>query len=444
VIRAGTMAEMFALASALATQPLPAGRRVAILTNAGGPAIMATDACVHFGLEMADLQPATQEALRKVLVPEASVRNPVDMVAGATGREYAAALEILKQDPNVDGLLVLFVSPVMINAVEVAQAIIRCAAGARQPILTCFMGKEQGRQGVVDLRAAGIPVYLFPEEAARAMAGLDLYRRIRERPEGRVPRFTVDADAAENVVQGARRAGRDVLTAGETTALLQAYGFPMVPSRQAATAEETAAAAAAIDFPVVIKAAGEGIVHKSDVGGVRLDLRTRDEVVAACRDMAEVLRGRPFHYEIQPMVSGGRETILGLTHDPKFGPLLMFGLGGIFVEVMKDVVFRLLPITDTEARDMIQGIRGYPLLKGTRGEPPADEAFLEEMILRLAQLAIDRPEIDQVDINPLIVGPAPAPGAGSPAGASRGPTSRRSGPASCVVDARIRLHPAGA
>jgi len=443
VIRAGTMSEMFALASALATQPLPAGRRVAILTNAGGPAIMATDACVNFGLEIAELQPATQEALGRVLVPEASLRNPVDMVAGATGREYAAALEILKQDPNVDGLLVLFVSPVMINAVEVAQAIIRSAAGARQPILTCFMGKEQGRQGVEDLRHAGIPVYLFPEEAARAMAGLDRYRGIRERPEGSAPRFPIDAGAVDAILQTARAAGREILAPGETAGLLQAYGFPMLASRQAPTADGAAVAAADLGFPVVLKAAGEGIVHKSDLGGVRLDLRTRDEVVAACRDIAESLRGRPFHYEIQPMVSGGREAILGLTHDPQFGPLLMFGLGGIFVEVMKDVVFRLLPITDTEARDMIRGIRGYPLLKGARGEPPADEALLEDMLLRLAQLAIDRPDIDQVDINPLIVGPAPVPGAGAPTRGAPGRAARRSGPVSCVVDARIRLRPAG-
>jgi acetyltransferase len=356
-------------------------------------------------------------------VPEASVGNPVDMVAGATGREYAAALSILREDPDVDGLLVLFVSPVMINAVEVARAIIQSGAGARQPILTCFMGKEQGRQGVAELRAAGIPVYLFPEDAARALAGLDLYRRVRERPEGSVPRFAVDTGAADRIVQGARAARREILTAVETATLLRAYGFPMVTSRAAATVEDAVSAAAEIGFPVVVKAAGEGIVHKSDVGGVRLDLRTRDEVDAACRGIAGALGARPFHFEVQPMVAGGRETILGLTHDPKFGALLMFGLGGIFVEVMKDVVFRLLPITDAEARAMIRGIRGYPLLQGARGEAPVDEAFLEEMLLRLAQLAIDRPEIDQVDINPLIVGPA----------------ARAVSPASCVVDARVRL-----
>jgi acetyl coenzyme A synthetase (ADP forming)-like protein len=426
VLRVGSMSDMFTLAAAFAGQPLPKGNRVALLTNAGGPAIMATDACVNLGLEVPELPASAQEALRRVLVPEASVRNPVDMVAAATGREYAAALEILEAEEAIDGLIVLFVSPIMINALEVARAIIAAARGARIPILTCFMGKDQGRRGVEDLRRAGVPVYLFPEEAARAMAGLVAYRRVRERPEGKRVVHPVDRAAASAAIAAARAAGRDVLTAEETAALLRAYGLPGVPGRDAGTPEEALAAAAALGYPVVLKAAGPGLVHKTERGAVRLDLRTPEELAEACRAMQKTLAGERFRFQVQTMVRGGRETILGLSRDPKFGTLLMFGLGGIFVEVLRDVVFRILPITDVEARDMVRGVRGHPILRGVRGEPPADEEFLVEALLRLAQMGGECEAIDQVDLNPLIVGFAPP---GGPRGASY------------VVDARVRLRP---
>ncbi len=425
VMRAGTMSEMFTLASALAHQPLPAGPRVAILTNAGGPAIMATDACVTLGLEVADLPAPTQAALRRVLVPEASVRNPVDMIASADAARYAAALGILKAEPAVDGLLVLFVSPIMINAVEVARAIVAAARGARLPILTCFMGKEQGALGIEELRRAGVPVYLFPEEAARAMAGLVRYRCIRERPEGKARTFAVDRPRAEALLRAADAAGRAVLSPEETGDLLAAYGFPIAPTRLARTPEEAVEAAAGLGYPVVVKGVAEALVHKTERGAVKVDLRSPEEVLTACRAIQASLGPAPFRFQVQAMVRGGRETILGLSSDPKFGPLLMFGLGGIFVEVMKDVVFRILPITDVEAREMVRGIRGYPLLAGARGEAPADEEFLVEALLRLGQLAAENPVVEQLDINPLIVG--------------------RDRAASFVVDARARVAaPAGA
>jgi len=433
VLRMGTLNEMFGLATALALQPLPSGNRVAILTNAGGPAIMATDACAQRGLDVIELPAATQTALRRVLAPEASVRNPVDMIASADGARYAAALEILGSEGAVDGLIVLFVSPIMINAAEVASAIIAAGKETRRPILTCFMGKEQGRESVEDLRRAGMPVYLFPEEAARAMAGLLRYRRIRERPEGRLPSFATRRDDARAVLAGAAAAGRAVLTLEETAGLLAAYDLPVAPSRSVRTAAEAIDAASGLGYPVVVKGLAEGLMHKSDAGAVKVDLRNGDEVAEACRAIAGALataagsagsgdaaaRGG-VRFQVQSMVRGGHETILGLSHDPQFGPLLMFGLGGIFVEVMKDVVFRVLPITDVEARDMVRSIRGHPILAGTRGGVRADEDFLVEAILRLGQMAMECPEIDQVDINPLIVGPE---------------RSR-----SCVVDARVRLH----
>src|SRR3989454_976579 len=405
VIRVESMSEMFTLATAFAHERLPKGNRVGILTNAGGPAIMATDACATLGLEVVELPAATQEALRRVLVPEASVRNPVDMVAAADATSYAAALGILKDDPGLDGLIVIFVSPIMINAVEVARAIIAAARGAGLPILTCFMGKEQGKQGVEELRRAGVPVYLFPEEAAGAMAGLDRYRRMRERPEGTHRTFPVDQEAAAAVLRAVASAGRSVLLPEETERLLSAYGLPLAPSKMAADEKQAAAAAAQIGFPVVVKGVAESLVHKTEAGAVRLDLRSAPEVEEACAAMRRALRQPDLRFQVQAMVRGGRETILGIARDPKLGAMLMFGLGGIFVEVMHDVVFRILPITDVEARDMVRGIKGHPLLEGARGGPKADEDFLVEALLRLGQMAAEHPEIEQVDINPLLAGP---------------------------------------
>jgi acetyl coenzyme A synthetase (ADP forming)-like protein len=419
VLRMGTMSEMFNLATALAHQPLPRGPRIAVLTNAGGPAIMATDALVMRGLEVADLPQAAQSSLRGVLAPEASVRNPVDMIASADGPRYAAALDILTKTDGIDGLIVLFVSPIMINAVEVARAIIAAGRDRALPILTCFMGKEQGRQGVEELRQAGMPVYLFPEEAARAMAGMLRYRRLRDRPEGKPPAFATDRVRAGAILGAAGTAGRSVLSLEETTELLAAYGLPPAPSRIVRTPEEAIAAAATIGFPVVVKGLAEGLIHKTEKGAVQIDLRNNDDVARACREIASRLVGAgAVRYQVQAMVRGGHEIIIGLSHDPQFGPLLMCGIGGIFVEVLKDVAFRVLPITDVEARDLVRGLRGYPILAGARGGPVADEAFLVEALLRVGQMAAEQPEIEQLDINPLIVAPA--------------------GGRSYVVDARIR------
>jgi acetyl coenzyme A synthetase (ADP forming)-like protein len=436
VLRMGTLSELFNLATALAHQPLPAGNRIAILTNAGGPAIMATDALAMRGLDVVELPPATQAALRAVLAPEASVRNPVDMIASADGPRYDAALKILTRDQAIDGLLVLFVSPITINALDVARAIVANGRGARLPILTCFMGKEQGRQGVEELRRAGLPVYLFPEEAARAMAGLLRYRRLRDRPEGTTPVFEVDRPRARAALARAAAEKRQVLSLVETSELLAAYGLPVVPTRVVRSGAEAIEAASELGYPVVVKGQAEGLVHKTDVGAVKVDLRNGDDVAEACRAIARSVAAAgtgtaavaqapgagsagAIQFVVQTMVRGGHETILGLSHDPQFGPLLMFGLGGIFVEVMKDVVFRVLPLTDVEARDMVRSIRGYPIRAGTRGGPRADENFLVEAVLRLGQLAAECPEIDQVDMNPLIIG-----------------TAREQ---SFVVDARIRL-----
>ena len=421
VLRCSSMEEMFTLLQALANQPCPAGNRIAILTNAGGPGILCTDALIGSGMTLAELAPRTRKALAKALPPVASTGNPVDMIASADGARYRVALDILTKDENVDGIIAIFVSPIMIDAYEVARAI-ASASGGKKPILSVFMGKQRSEEGAAWLREHRVPVYRFPEEAALAIAGLDRYRTLRDRPLGREVRYRVDAKRARRAIASARRAKRAQLTAHEIGEVLGAYGFPLAPSRIAATAAEAIDAAVELGYPVVLKAASAVISHKSDVGGVKVDLRNADELARAVHEMTTRLKSKDkkIKVQVQKMIRGGREVILGMTRDPQFGPVLMFGLGGVFVEVMKDVSVRLQPISDENARAMIERIKGYPLLSGARGDEAVDLEFLRECLLRLSQMVGDlEDDLAELDINPLIV-------TGSAA-------------SSFVVDARIAL-----
>jgi acetyl coenzyme A synthetase (ADP forming)-like protein len=423
VLRVSSMEEMFTLAQGLANQPVPSGDRIAIVTNAGGPGILCTDAIIGAGLTLAELQPGTRKRLARVLPPEASTRNPVDMIASADASRYRAALDLVTKDPGVDGVIAIFVSPIMIDAYDVAVAI-AAAADGRKPILSVFMGKQRSDEGVAWLRRHRIPVYRFPENAAAAMAGLARYRVLRDRPIGKIVTFAADRGRARKAIASARKARRTMLSAREVSEVLLAYGFPLAPSVLCRSAAEAIEAAHTLGYPVVLKAVSEAIVHKSDVGGVKLDVRNADEIAGAFDEVFTRLRSKDAKLKIavQRMIAGGRETILGMTRDPQFGPVLMFGLGGIFVEVMKDVSMRIHPLTDVNARAMIERIKGYPLLAGARGEKPVDLAFLEESLLRLSQLVGDlEDELAELDINPLIVTGA-----------------RKS---SFVVDARIALQP---
>jgi acetyltransferase len=423
VLRVSSMEEMFTLAPALVNQPVPKGDRIAIVTNAGGPGILCTDAIVAAGLTLAPLSPATRKRLAKALPPEASTANPVDMIASADASRYRAALELVTKDRNVDGIIAIFVSPIMIDAYEVAVAI-AAAADGKKPVLSVFMGKQRSDEGVAWLRRNRVPVYRFPENAAAAMAGLARYRVLRDRPVGKVVTFAADPGRARKAIVSARRARRTMLSAREVSEVLLAYGFPLVPSIACASAAEAVEAAEALGYPVVLKVVSDAIVHKSDVGGVKLDIRTADEIAGAFGEVFTRLKSKDakLRIAVQPMIAGGRETILGMTRDAQFGPVLMFGLGGIFVEVMKDVTVRIHPLTDVDARAMIERIKGFPLLAGARGENPVDLAFLEESLLRLSQLVGDlEEELAELDVNPLIV-----------AGDRKG---------SFVVDARIALRP---
>jgi acetyltransferase len=426
VLRVSSLEEMFVQSAALANQPLPEGDRIAVVTNAGGPGILCTDALIGRGLRMAELAAGTRRALARVLPAEASTTNPVDMIASADGERFRAVLERVKKDPGVDAIVSIFVSPIMIDAYEVARAIADAADGSK-PVLSVFMGKQRYSEGTAELSRHGVPVYRFPEEAASAMAAMVRYRTLRDAPQGRAVSFKVRKAQAAAAIESARAAGRDVLSADEVRRLLEAYGFPLAPAREASTAAEAIAAAQELGYPVVLKAVSDRISHKSDVGGVRVDLRNADEVGAAQRELTARLRERDpqLRVQVQKMVSGGREVILGMSHDPQFGPLIMFGLGGVFVEVMRDVAVRIHPLTDVAARTMIERVKGYPLLAGARGDPPVALKKIEECLLRLSQLVGDfSAELQELDLNPFIV------------------TERADG--SYVVDARIALRPRGA
>jgi len=430
VIRTDTMEELFDVAMLLAHQPVPRGHRVGIVTNAGGPGIMASDACEGHGLVVPALAEDTLEALRAFLPPEASTRNPVDMIASATPESFERAVQLLACDPNVDAVLAIYVPPIVTRPLDVAQAIVRgadaAAAAAREkgelpkPMMSCFLGSHGVPEGLQSLQEGNIPSYAFPEAAAIALARAVRYGAWLAAPAGIVPELdNVDPARARAAIERAldREAGSEATTwlrPAELLEVLEAYGLRVVQSAHARTVEAAVEAATRIGYPVVIKLESDTITHKSDVGGVVLDVRNETEVRRAFADIERKLdelgrRGEMHGVSVQQLIKGGVEAIVGVTSDRGFGPLLMFGLGGVYVEVLKDVAFRIHPLTDRDAAGLVREVRGYPLLEGYRGQPPGDTAALEDVLLRVSRLVGDLPEIQEMDLNPLKV---LAPGSG--------------------------------
>ncbi len=421
VLRVDTMKDLFALAGAAQAGKFPRGRRVGIVTNAGGPAILATDACIAMGLELGDLQAATRKKLQAAAPPEASLTNPVDLIASAGPRRFDLALKALLADRKVDMVMAIFVSPVMIDAAAVARVLAAHAATTDKPMVTCLLGKSQGEEAVEILRESGVPNYRFPEEAAKALSGLHQLRQLSRRPVEAAPRFRVAKKKARIAVETALAAGRETLKGTELLDLMTAYGLPVVPSRIVTGREEALKAVRALGFPMVAKVVASGIEHKSDSGGVILGIRSREELLEAYDQLeASFLQDHPrMHVLLQSMRGEGVETFFGAATDPQFGRMLAFGLGGIHVEIMKDVVFRLHPLTRFDAEEMVQGVRGRALFEGARGKPPVDTEQLVETLLRLSQMLSDIPEIVELDLNPFLAG--------------------YNGKGSCVLDMRVRL-----
>jgi acetyl coenzyme A synthetase (ADP forming)-like protein len=409
VIRAETVEELFELAIALEARPLPRSRRTAVVTNAGGPGILAADALEARGLELPAFAPITESRLRLLLPEEASLRNPVDMIASATADAYREVLTAVLADPGVDSAIAIFVPPIVTKQRDVVDAITTASAGRNgKPVLAVLMGREGLPEGRADLREAGIPAYIFPESAARALAIMARQREWAARPAQLPELLLVDHDRSARLMQEARASGRRLLTGEAPLALLRSYGIPSVPGRVARDAAAAVAIAGEVGYPVALKVASEQIAHKSDIGGVRIGLERADDVRKAfdeiVRNASQVVdRDAIDGILVQRMAGPGRELIVGLARDPSFGPLIMFGLGGVLAEALQDVVFRLAPLTRWDAAEMCRSIRGSALLQAFRGAPPVDFRALEDVLLRVSQLGCAFPEIEELDLNPLLV-----------------------------------------
>jgi acetyl coenzyme A synthetase (ADP forming)-like protein len=409
--RVETIDELFDTAIAFARQPMPKGNRVAIVTNAGGPGILATDAAIRYGLTLAALSEPTKERLREHLPPTASVQNPVDVIGDATHERYEAAIREVLLDEGVDGAIVILTPQAMTDILETAEIVPRVAKATDKPVLCSFMGIVDVSEGVRYLERQGIPNYAFPEAAARSMAAMVRFQRRRLPRKRDFVHFEVDVEEATRIMTE-KLAGKERHYMGEKEAneILHCYGFPLLKSRLIRDPAEIASALQEVSLPVAMKIVSPDIVHKFDVGGVRLKIKTLDGARRAYDEIMEAVRrhnpsARLEGILMEAMARGGVEVILGAARDPRFGPICMFGLGGTFVEAMRDVTFRIAPMWESSAENMITSIKAYRILRGVRGIPPSDTKAIKECILRLSQLVNEHPEIAELDINPLIVYP---------------------------------------
>jgi acetyltransferase len=407
VIRVDTVEGLFDMGMGFGSAPLPKGNRVAVVTNAGGPGIIIADAIESQNLRVAELTEATREELRKSLPEEASVNNPVDMIASADADSYRAVLETVLEDPGVDAVIASFVPPLGVHAADVARAITDTGAGREQPVMAVLMGRKGLRESRDLLNAASVPAFIFPESAVRALVGMDKYRRWLERPAGQVRSFDdVDRERVSGILEKAK--GRERLSEIDALSLVEAYGIPVVPSRAATDADGAVEAAEAVGFPVVLKVMAPDVSHKSDFGGVIVGLDSGRGGRGAYYEIMDRLAESGVDKKaiegvlVQEMVGGGREVIVGIAFDPGFGPLIMFGLGGVYVEALGDVAFRVHPVSDIDVTEMIRQVKGYKLLEGVRGERSVDFEVLEEVIERISQLVGDFPQITEMDINPFV------------------------------------------
>jgi acetyl coenzyme A synthetase (ADP forming)-like protein len=408
VIRTDTLEELFDVASLLAHQPLPAGTGVAIVTNAGGPAILCADACEAEGLEVPVLADASQASLREFLPSQASVGNPVDMIASATGDDYRRAIAVAAADPKVDAVVAIFIPPLAERVSEVAEAIVASARelAGRKPLLTVFMG-AQGVPEALRSSDVRVPSYAFPESAARALARAVRYSAWRARPvQPSVRPDGIRSDEAAALVAAALGRGEGWLPPAEVRRLLSCYGLPVVEERTATDANDAGSIAEALGGEVAVKAVVAGILHKSDAGLVKLRLRGAAEVRAAAEEMRSRLAAQghePSGFLVQRMAAEGTEMIVGVVHDPHFGPVVACGAGGLLVELMGDVAVGLAPLMQADATKMVRSLKSYRLLTGFRGRPARDVAALEDALLRVSALVDDIPEIAEMDCNPIIV-----------------------------------------
>jgi acetyl coenzyme A synthetase (ADP forming)-like protein len=424
IIRVNTLMEFFSVARLLASQPIPAGNRIGILTNAGGPAILAVDAAESAGLKVPALSEVTKEKLRQALPATAAINNPVDMIAGAGPEQYRACLEALCDEPELDAILVIFIPPLVTPSTEVARVIsevVNARPNQTRPIVAVFLD-PQARLSVINAGERVVPVYDFPEGAIAAISAAARYGSWRAKPAGHIVQIPINREAIDQVM-GANGAGlgAEWLSQTDAATLLGAAGIELTPLSVARSAKEAAEAAKKFNRPVAMKIHEPAVLHKSDVGGVLLNIPATEAADGYNRLAAQLASHgvQMTAATVSPMAKSGVEVLAGVTNDPVFGPLVAFGSGGVLVELFEDVVFRVLPLTDRDVSEMIEETRVSRLLKGYRGSPPADVAALERLLLALGALAEAAPRIAEIDLNPVIVHP--------------------NGEGISLIDARVRL-----
>lgn len=408
IIRAHTINELFNYALAFANQPVPRGPHTAIITNSGGPGILAADACDKSDLQLIPLHKEYVDELRTFLPPVASFYNPIDILGDSGADRYEKTLTIVLKDERINSVMVLLTPTAVVDVEATARAVISVAREIDRPILTSFMGKQRVEAAAKILMKHGVPNYSYPDEMVSSLNAMYRYHLWLHKPEKNFPAYEGYKDKAAQIFKNVKQDDRDRLNEMEIRDLLRAYGFRQPKSLFARTSEEALAAAKEIGFPVVMKIVSPQISHKSDIGGVKINLQNKTDVEVAFFDITTRARyilpsAHIAGVLVQEMVLKGREVIMGITSDPQFGHMIMFGLGGIYVEVLKDVSFRIAPLSKEDAYEMIRETKAFPLLRGVRGETEADIEAIEHSLLVLSQIASDFPDIIEADINPLLV-----------------------------------------
>ncbi|MGD9344831.1 MAG: acetate--CoA ligase family protein [Candidatus Aminicenantes bacterium] len=408
VLRGDTLEEIFDYVKAFSSQPLPGGENVAIITNSGGPGILATDALIQNGLKIASFSPSTKKALKTILPPTASINNPVDMIAEAQYEQYEATLKVILSQKDVHSAMVILTPTAFTDVEKISWAIVKATQSHKKPMVCCYLGIYDVSKGLDILEANGIPAYRFPESAAKVLSVMKNFTEWLARPKTKVRTFQVKKAKAKKIIQSVKNQGRSFLLEHEAYDVLKAYGFPVIRSSIARNAREAEEAAQKLGFPVVLKIVSPDILHKFDFGGVSLNIQNKKEVRTAYKRIIQNIKKRKpdagiLGVIVERMVPPGKEVILGMNRDPQFGPILMFGLGGTYVEALEDVTFRLAPIRELTASIMIRKTKTHKILDGVRGEPVYDFQSIEECLKRLSQLVTDFEDIKELDINPLIV-----------------------------------------
>ncbi|WP_316897172.1 acetate--CoA ligase alpha subunit [Pseudodesulfovibrio indicus] len=408
VIRVGDVATLFNLAQAFSSQPLPKGPNLAVVTNSGGPGILTADAADRSRLTMAELSPKTVQKLQEFLPSYAAFYNPVDIVGDADAKRYRRTLDVIGEDPMVHAILVLLTPTASVEIEKTAEAVIRTAQRCGKPVFACFMGKTRVAGARKMLMDAGIPCYAFPEPAVHSIETMYQYYLWKNRPEPQYAEVERDLEAAREVIDAHLRRKQPEIVEFEAQQVLKAYGLPTPKTVLARSSDEAVAAAEEIGYPVVLKIASPDISHKSDVGGVKVNLLNAGEVMDGFKEItARAQRMRHDAYLagclVQEMAPAGvKEVIIGFKRDEQFGPMLMFGLGGIYVEIMKDIAFRLAPLSRQDAFEIVREIKSYMLLKGLKGEMPVNFRALEDILMVMSRLALDFPEVSEAEFNPVL------------------------------------------